>query len=50
MIVWSVVVYKDFKIGVAGAMILNITLERNINIRDMLKAVRKNFEMAYKNN
>jgi hypothetical protein len=46
MVIWSDVTYKDFKIGVAGTMVLNITLERNINVREMLKAIRKNFELS----
>jgi hypothetical protein len=46
MVIWSIIAYKDYKIGIEGTAVLKITLNRNILIKEMLKTLRKNYELG----
>jgi hypothetical protein len=46
MVIWSVIVYKDYKIGVEGTVVLKVTLNKNPLVKEALKKLRKNYELG----
>jgi hypothetical protein len=46
MVIWSIINYKDFKVGIEGTVVAKVTLNRNIIVREILKINRKRYELG----
>jgi hypothetical protein len=46
MVIWSVVNYKTFKIGIEGSIVAKVTLNRNINVKVLIKELRRNYGLG----